>query len=114
MAVALDRVVLVLDVQARKQIAAGANHADTVSALAFSPDGRILASGARDRGVSIWDASTLKQIRRFSVPAPASALRFSPDGQRIIVTTLERTQREFDLATGQEVRPTTETQLPAK
>src|SRR5262249_42275319 len=33
-------------------------HTDTVSSVAFSPDGRRLASGSDDRTVKVWDTQT--------------------------------------------------------
>jgi len=35
-------------------------HTDEVWSVAFSPDGRRIASGARDQSIRIWDAETRK------------------------------------------------------
>src|SRR5262249_6432375 len=52
-----------------------------VAALAFSPDGRILACGGQDGGIRLWDVSTGKQLPRLPGHWGAvEALRFSPDG----------------------------------
>ncbi|MBP3954850.1 hypothetical protein J8F10_06080 [Gemmata sp. G18] len=63
-----------------------------VSALTFSPDGNILATGSspghyRERGEStetihFWDIETGKEVRKFRPDkSPPSALFFSPDGE---------------------------------
>ena len=39
-----------------------AGHADSVTSVAFSPDGQRLASASRDQTVKIWDSATGKEL----------------------------------------------------
>jgi WD40 repeat protein len=51
------------------------------SAVAFSPDGTTLASGADDNSIRLWDWTTGSLLRRLQVPdRRISYLAFSPDG----------------------------------
>jgi RNA polymerase sigma factor (sigma-70 family) len=74
-----------------------------VSGLAFSPDGKILAGGVHD-SVRLWDAATLREIRRFSLPNPVTGVAFSRDGRDLDIQEADGTHHEFDLATGKELR----------
>ena len=57
-------------------------HGDEVSGVAFSPDGRWLASGGRGSKLMIWDTATWEGLvlgRQSSIRGVA----FSPDGRRV-------------------------------
>src|SRR5439155_25982675 len=38
-------------------------HAGPVSAIAFSPDGKTILTGSRDRALKVWDAATGAELR---------------------------------------------------
>ena len=61
-------------------------HRDSIGALAFSRDGRALATGSADRTIRLWsfDGRELRPLATLPAPtAPALALAFSPDGGRL-------------------------------
>ena len=59
--------------------------------LAFSPDGRMVASvsgrsgGERDAGLRVWDIASGREVRRFDYhPEGANFLAYLPDGHAIV------------------------------
>jgi WD40 repeat protein len=76
--------------------------------LAFSPDGRRLASASNRRKVILWDAQTGKDIHTFSKgleqDQPGGAfVTFSPDGTRLASTTSGEV-KVWDSDTGKDLR----------
>ncbi|QIQ06172.1 WD40 repeat domain-containing protein [Streptomyces liangshanensis] len=59
-------------------------HKGPVSALAFSPDGRVLASGGADGTVRLWDTATGKQKALVEHDQPVLQLAYSNDGRTLV------------------------------
>jgi WD40 repeat protein len=57
-------------------------HQDHGRAVAYSPDGRLAASGAED--IIVWDAIRMTKLARLSHPANVMSLAFSPDSRWLV------------------------------
>jgi hypothetical protein len=72
-----------------------------VYALAFTPDGRTLISGGRDRTIRLWDLATGREravLRAYA--GGATALAVTPDGRTLISGSNDGTVRLWDVAAG--------------
>ena len=73
-----------------------------VFSVAFSPDGKMLATGD-DHGTVLWDLATGRQIRSFSASFGAvNSVAFSPDG-KMLATGDDHGTVLWDLATGRQI-----------
>lgn len=74
--------------------------ASAVTALAFSPDGRLLASAHADGTVGAWSSSDAGLRSTLTGCAgPVQAIAFSPDGTRLAAATPDATLRLWDTRT---------------
>lgn len=60
-------------------------HDDRVDAVAFGPDGRLLATGSGDRSVRLWlrRDNKFEQLLALGFSGRVIRLRFSPDGKNL-------------------------------
>ena len=60
-------------------------HTSTVSAIAVSADGKMVASGSYDNTIRLWDAQTGKEkVRLTGNLTNTRALQFTPDGKSLV------------------------------
>jgi WD40 repeat protein len=80
-------------------------HSGWVTAVAFSPDGRRLASGSWDRTVKFWDVSTGETVGNIGEKSGRiQALAFSGDGRWLATESFANEVTLWDAHTGMPVR----------
>ena len=87
----------VLDVKSGHVLHTLISHTAEVRGLAFSPDGRRIATSSWDRTIKLWDPDTGREV--FTLRGHTAGLlvvAFSPDGHRLVSGGIDFTARVWD------------------
>jgi len=95
----------------RKWIATLDGQADLVRAVAFSPDGKLLAVGGGPSGrfgeIRIWDVASVKPKLVSTIHGHADtilAIAFSPDGSTVASASYDKLVKLWDVATAKQIK----------
>lgn len=79
-------------------------HSAMVYSVAFSPDGKIVASAGADKTIRLWNLETGAQIRILQGHSDwVRAIAFSPDGKSLASADYDETIKLWNLATGEPI-----------
>ncbi|MEH2400463.1 nSTAND1 domain-containing NTPase, partial [Nostoc sp.] len=79
-------------------------HSNYVYSVAFSPDGKTIASASADKTVKLWNAATAKEITTLKGHSNSvTSVAFSPDGKTIASASADKTVKLWNAATAKEI-----------
>ncbi|HET6574804.1 MAG TPA: protein kinase [Fimbriiglobus sp.] len=86
-----------------REVAVLRGHTGEVWRVAFSADGKLLASGSQDKTIRLWDVASHEQLAVIPLRSIVYSVAFSPDGARLAAGCRDHSIRLIDVARRQQV-----------
>ena len=89
------------------QVLMALEHGSVVYSVAYSPDGRTIATGGdQDDGEArLWDTESGALLKKFAAHAePVLSVAFSRDGRQLLTASYDKTARLWDIESGAQLR----------
>ncbi|MCT7977949.1 nSTAND1 domain-containing NTPase, partial [Laspinema olomoucense] len=95
-------------VYAKKEHQRLGKHQDSVHSIAFSPEGKALASGSNDKTIKLWNVKTGEEIHTLTGhQAGVWSIAFSPEGKALASGSNDKTIKLWNVETGEEIHTLT-------
>src|SRR5215475_13643459 len=99
-----DNTVKLWDVGTRQQLVTLKGHRSPVTSIAFSSDGKTLATGSEDKTIKLWDVGMRRELATLKGHGDkVLSVAFSPDGNTLGTGSSDRTVRLWIAATERQV-----------
>lgn len=83
-------------------------HRSKVHGVAYSPNGKYLATASLDRDVKLWDTATNREVKTFVGHKDyVFSVQFSPNGVFLLTASADKTVRLWNVESGKEIRELT-------
>jgi translation initiation factor 3 subunit I len=88
--VAKDKVICAWFTSNGERLGTYNGHQGAIWTVDISPDSRILASGAADNAIKLWDVHTGECVKTWEFPTAIKRVQFSEDGKQLLAVTEKR------------------------
>jgi WD40 repeat protein len=83
------------DAKTGKELLTLSGHTGQVLSLAFSPDGKTVATASGDKTAKLWGSLTGKELLTLYAPDGLTSVAFTPDGSQLAVASRDGTARIY-------------------
>jgi WD40 repeat protein len=99
-----ENLIKLRDATSDNELRSFSGHADKVKSIAFSGDGKTLASGSSDKTVKLWEVASGRELRSLNGHSDkVESVAFSPDGTMLVSASMDNSLRLWDVASGREL-----------
>lgn len=99
-----DKIIRLWDLNTQKVLATLSEHSQAVKSVAYSSDGKILATASDDQTIKLWDLNQFQEICTLVGHSHAvKSVAFSPDGQILASGSWDKTVKLWDVNTSKEI-----------